>query len=429
MITFNAAHGETHHPNAKYKKLARRLRSFSKVTVEKETLSSDTLKDCELLIIASPQTPFTNEELQVAREYINGGGSLAVFSCDAEAQSSECNINELLVDYGMSIDSTTLVRAVYHRYLHPKHALIQNGIIQPEIGHEKHIPLKSSTGSSHMQQRTDSPIEIRSMDPSMALSFVYPNGTTLSVQSPAYTLLSSGSTSYPVDCPIAASWESTDNTGRILVVGSADMFADDWLEKEANSQLFNVLFRFLLRQDISFDPSMGRSDFEEKECVPDISSLSNLLKPCLQENKPLPQDYKSLLCDDLYRVNNDHIPDVIDLYKKLSVPYEPLTLVQPQFECPQPPLRMATHQPRMMDPPPPALELFDLDEAFSDVRVRLANLTDRFSDDKHLDSYVKEASWILGLDYCTNEDIDEEGVLAKQVLHHIGTKVRLGNTI
>jgi len=83
--------------------------------------------------------------------------------------------------------------------------------------------------------------------------------------------------------------------GRVLIVGSSAIFADNWLEKEENYQLCNVLFRFLLHQDVSFDPSMGRSDFEENKCVPDIASLSNLVKQCLQENNPLTQDYKSLL--------------------------------------------------------------------------------------------------------------------------------------
>ena len=83
--------------------------------------------------------------------------------------------------------------------------------------------------------------------------------------------------------------------GHVLVVGSPSIFADNWLEKEGNSQLCNVLFRFLLHQNRSFDPSMGSSDFEENKCVPDIASLSNLVKQCLQVSDPLTQDYKSLL--------------------------------------------------------------------------------------------------------------------------------------
>ena len=182
----------------------------------------------------------------------------------------------------------------------------------------------------------------------MSLLFVYPNGTTLSVQSPVYTLLTSASTSYPADCPIVATWESANvggKQGRVLVLGSSDIFANDWLDKEENLKLCNVLFCYLLGQNVSFDPSFGRSDFKGKECVPDIWSLSALVKPCLQESNPLPQDYRSLLCDDLFGLHNDHVPNVIDLYKQLNVPYEPLLLVEPQFECPHTPLGKVTHQP------------------------------------------------------------------------------------
>ena len=376
MIIFDVSHGETHPNN--FKTLCRRLRSFTKVQVNKESLTSpDKLENCDLLVISSPQTQFVDEELRVIKDYVNDGGSLAVFSCEGGSQSPESNLNELLADFSISIDKTTVVRAVYHTYLHPQHALIQNGIVQPEIGMEKYTPLNDTNRSRQQREQMTTHAE-SDQEPSMSLSFVYPNGSTLSVQSPAYTLMSSGSTSYPVDCPISAVWEGTNMSGeqgRVLVIASSDMFADKWLDKEENSQLCDVLFRFLLRQNVSFDPSTGRSDFEEQEFVPDIASLSYLVKPCPQENAPLPQDYKSLICDDLFGLKNDYVPDVIDTYKKLNVPYEPLKLVQPKFACPQPPQRMATHQPRMLDPPPPALELFDLDECFLDVRTRLAQLT------------------------------------------------------
>ncbi|KAL9183403.1 hypothetical protein ACHAXT_005190 [Thalassiosira profunda] len=418
-ILFDAPKGETR----RFKRLLKRLRTFAKVQLNREAaISSERLEECELLVTQRQQ--FSDEELNALKAFVDGGGSLAVFSCEGKAQSPECNANALLADYGVSIERTTLVRAVYHTFLHPKHALIQNGVVQPEIGVEKHTPLNGTNRSRHLRQSEPSD---NLVEPSMSLSFVYPNGTTLSVQSPAYTLLSSGSTSYPVDCPIAATWESTSldgEQGRVLVVGSSDMFADEWLEKEENSQLCDVLFRYLLRQNVSFDPSLGRADFEEKGLVPDIASLSNMVKPCLHENEPLPQDYKSLLCDDLFRVHNDFVPDVIDLYKRLNVPYEPLALVQPQFECPHPPLRMATHPPRTMDPPPPALELFDLDESFADARVRLAQLTNRLSEfDFCLEHYVNEAGWILDLD--VGADDASEEAMAKRVLHHVGEQIFL----
>ena len=398
----------------------------------KESLTPGQLADCQLLIIASPQTSFVEEEIGIVKEYVNKGGSLAIFSSEEGLQSPESNLNDLICDFGICIEKTTVVRATYHKYLHPKQALIQNGIVQPEIGVEKFTPLNTDKRRQQSLRQTVSSVPTPGIDPSMSLSFVYPNGTTLGVQTPAYTLLTSGSTSYPVDCPIAAAWESTtsnitDNNnkqgGRVLVVGSSDMFADDWLNKEENSQLCDVLLRYLLGQNCSFDPSVGRSDFEGKECVPDISSLSALVKPCLQENDPLPQDYRDLLCDDLFGLHNDYVTNVIDLYKQLNVNImEPITLVEPYFECPTPPLRMSTHPPRWVDPPPPALELFDLDENLSDVRVRLARLTNQYKDDSNLDPYLQEVTRILGLDV---NDVGGGRMAPNNVLFYIGEQVGL----
>jgi len=61
------------------------------VQVNKENLSSDRLKDCDLLIISSPQTQFMDDELDTIKKYIDEGGSLAVFSSKGATQSSESN--------------------------------------------------------------------------------------------------------------------------------------------------------------------------------------------------------------------------------------------------------------------------------------------------------------------------------------------------
>lgn len=57
--------------------------------------------------------------------------------------------------------------------------------------------------------------------------------------------------------------------------------------------------------------------------------------------------------------------------------HEPLTLIQPHFETPLPPLQPAVLPPALKDLPPPALDLFDLDEHFANEKVRLAQLTNK----------------------------------------------------
>ena len=65
---------------------------------------------------------------------------------------------------------------------------------------------------------------------------------------------------------------------------------------------------------------------------------------------------------------------VMALYDKLGVKKHALTLIQPQFETPMPPLQPAVFPPAFKEPAGPALELFDLDEEFASEHVRLAVL-------------------------------------------------------
>lgn len=65
------------------------------------------------------------------------------------------------------------------------------------------------------------------------------------------------------------------------------------------------------------------------------------------------------------------IVQAMALYDKLGVKKHALTLIHPQFEAPLPPLQPAVFPPAIREPPPPALELFDLDESFATDHVSL----------------------------------------------------------
>merc|ERR1712176_1382069 len=84
------------------------------------------------------------------------------------------------------------------------------------------------------------------------------------------------------------------------------------------------------------------------------------------------------------------------MYKELGVKHEPLTLISPQFETPLPFLSPAVFPPSLREPPPPNLDLFDLDEHFASEKVRLAQLTNKCTDED-LDFYIRQAGEILGV--------------------------------
>lgn len=89
-----------------------------------------------------------------------------------------------------------------------------------------------------------------------------------------------------------------------------------------------------------------------------------------------------------------------------------------QFECPLPPLKSAVFPPTLREPPPPALDQFDLDEHFASESLRLAQLTNKCSDDD-LEYYVKESADILGI----LPKLDPERSDAKHVLEFIFLKI------
>eukprot|EP00913_Durusdinium_trenchii_P033272 g31148.t1 len=93
----------------------------------------------------------------------------------------------------------------------------------------------------------------------------------------------------------------------------------------------------------------------------------------------------------LTRRDTDLIPEAVKLYHQLGVKHEPLTLIPPQFETPMPALQPAVFPPCLREPLAPNLDLFDLDEQFASERVRLAQLTNKCTDDD-LDFYIRQDS-------------------------------------
>ena len=69
-----------------------------------------------------------------------------------------------------------------------------------------------------------------------------------------------------------------------------------------------------------------------------------------------------------------HVPEAVSLYDQLGVKKAPLSLIPPAFETPLPPLEPATFPPVLREPQPPALELFDLDEAFAGEQVSVCTV-------------------------------------------------------
>ena len=139
------------------------------------------------------------------------------------------------------------------------------------------------------------------------------------------------------------------------------------------------------------DPEI--SDYHQ---LPDSEALAERVRCCLQETEQVTKDFTTLFDDAPFKFGTSLIPEAVQLYKDMDVKHEPLALIPPQFEHPLPPLTPAVFPPSLREPPPPALDLFDLDDQFASDKLRLAHLTSKCNDDD-LEYFITEAGDLLGV--------------------------------
>lgn len=172
------------------------------------------------------------------------------------------------------------------------------------------------------------------------LTFVYPYGATLNVKKPSAPILSTGFISFPVNRAIAAVWQegsvsapsSAVQSGRLMVMGSGQCFTDEWIDKEENSKLQEIIFRWLLGDaSIQFDPVDAEDpDIYDYNRLPDTQALSERLRSCMQESEDLPKDFTQLFDSSLFKFDTSLISQAVSLYSELGIKKEPLSLISPQ---------------------------------------------------------------------------------------------------
>ncbi|RHY27196.1 hypothetical protein DYB32_006971 [Aphanomyces invadans] len=422
VVLFDASKKEEFYPTSGYKKLARKLKTTCKVDVNKDDLSLDRLKQANLVVFSGVRERFSSSEFQALKDYMREGGSLLF--CMGEGGEKDTNLNSFLKEYGIIINQDSVIRTVYHKYHHPKEVYITSGIVNREIARVANVMSGKGKDIFARDPVADKAHGIEKDQ--KGLNFVYPYGSTLNVKKPAAPILSSGFISFPMNRPIGAVWAhdgvsapaKEKKNGRLAVLGSMHLFSDDWLDKDENSRLQDILFRWLLKdKEVQFDPLDAEDpDLSDYNRLPDTQALSERLRSCMQEGEELPKDFTKLFDNTLFKFDTSLIPDAVALFKELGVKHEPLSLIPPQ--TPLPPLKPAVFPPILREMPPPALDQFDLDEHFASESLRLAQLTNKCSDDD-LDYYVKEAAGILGI----LPKLDPERSDAKHVLEFLFTKI------
>ncbi|XP_008059910.1 intraflagellar transport protein 52 homolog isoform X4 [Carlito syrichta] len=379
IILFNGYKKEIFTTNNGYKSMQKRLRSNWKIQSLKDEITSEKLIGVKLWITAGPREKFTAAEFEVLKKYLDSGGNILVMLGEGGESRFDTNINFLLEEYGIMVNNDAVVRNVYYKYFHPKEALVSNGVLN------------------------------------RALTFVYPFGATLSVMKPAVAVLSTGFVCFPLNRPILAFYHSKNQGGKLAVLGSCHMFSDQYLDKEENSKIMDVVFQWLTSGDIH----LNQIDAEDPEIadymmLPDTATLSERFRACLQEGDEHTRDFTTLFGLSIYQLDTTSLPKVIKAHEQLNVKHEPLQLIQPQFETPLPALQPAVFPPSFRELPPPPLELFDLDETFSSEKARLAQITNKCTEED-LEFYVRKCGDILGVTSKLPKDQQD----AKHILEHI----------
>lgn len=152
------------------------------------------------------------------------------------------------------------------------------------------------------------------------MNFVYPHGSTLNVLKPAVPVLSTGQLAYPLNRPIAAFWGKKGGpSGRLAVLGSPQLFGDNFLEEEENSKLQDVIFKWLFGEFQLDQIDSESPDLAEYHYVPNTEELSERLRSCLQETEELPKDHTLLFDDTLFKIDTSQIPEIVHLYEVIFI--------------------------------------------------------------------------------------------------------------
>lgn len=180
-------------------------------------------------------------------------------------------------------------------------------------------------------------------DEKLKLQFVYPYGATLNVTNPSKVLMTTGIVAYPFNRPIVG-YFCNEKNGKILTVGSGNMFQDKYITEELNMAIWDYFWKILTDNDFKFSlHDFGDTEINENKLVPDTILLAEQSKMCLLESLDcnIPDDFKKMYEMKLFSINNDQFYTVVSLYNQLETKFEPLKIIKPQFEIPLPPLRLA----------------------------------------------------------------------------------------
>ena len=352
----------------------------------KGTLSEADVNSASSIWFFQPKSDIKQEEATLLESFLQKGGPIFVM-----ATFLPPNLNSFIKKRGVTI-SEDVISPSYICYVDPRHITVQGGMVNRAVSE-----------FANDQKAT----------------FAYPNGRDLELNAPAFPLLASGLSSYPLNRPIIGYSPIGNNGGSLTVAGSCQMFTDEWIKKESNEKLAKYLIELAITKSQKYNAiDAEHPEITERWYSPDVQSMSEKLRSCIQEGEKLRADFPQNFERGLFSMDMTFVADVQNLAQTLGLKNEPLETVKPQFDTALPPLTPAVFPPQMREPPGPVLELFDLDDAFASPKTRLAQLAQR-TPPKQAEKFIIQAAKILGI----LPRLPEGKQDAKHVLEYVFTQV------
>ena len=336
--------------------------------INKDQLKLQKLKQAKLLVFAGPTAPFKADDVTVIDQYVEQGGNVLFLAQDGGDKTSRSNLNQVLSKYGVTLANNSVIRTTYFKYFHPKEVLVTNGML-----HEDFLRVANKDDSDPQVLPSLAPPTIGDeKEPHEnrtypGFKFVFPFGTSLTLKAPAVPLLTTGSVSFPVNAHVFA--QTSIGSGKIFVIGSWQVFADSYFDAEENAKILDFILAQVKKEKIRrpFQPEkdLNLEAGNSQGSAPNIEALSEKLKNCIHETPDISHNFLSQFKHKLFEADFKHLPETLDLYKKLNIPYSNLKTIDPIFETPMLGLTPSTFPPILVDLEPPRLELFDLDDEFA----------------------------------------------------------------
>lgn len=201
-ILFSSCKGETHTPKAGFRQLSRRLRNLFKTDAldSRDDFTLRSLSAAAVVVFGNPQQKFTAAEFDVLKQYLGDGGSVLILSSEGGESQNSTNLNYLIEEFGININSDCVIRLSHDKYLHPKEALIADGILNRQVA----SGLKSSSTAEKQLPQLHSRAKASRKEQyhGRGANFLYARGATLSVQKPSVPFLGTGQVAYPMRRPV-----------------------------------------------------------------------------------------------------------------------------------------------------------------------------------------------------------------------------------